>query len=203
VAEPGVPRTGWRSDVGGRSFGPVLYRRWRWALRSRFAGRGCKPPQAASVKSRGGERCGKGGQSVRQVWIEKASESEPSLTCRNAEDGIKTEGHGSPRDELGGYLSTAQVVPGMEVARARFRLRYGTWEPVAPMLSAVQWTYRVRWPREGGPQAAITGRGRVPMRGTGTDRIVVAVMLGNASGAKEADCPGSFDGQPPSGGRSR
>jgi hypothetical protein len=173
----------------------VLYQRWGWALRSRCAGRGCKPPQAASVKSRGGERCGKGGQSVRQVWIEKASESEPSLTCRNAMIGIKTGGLGSPRDESGGYLSTAQVVPGMEVARARFRLWYGTWEPVAPIASAVHWTSLVPRSREGGPQAAVTARGRVPMRGTGTDRLVVAVRLGNASGAKKADHPGLFGGQ--------
>jgi hypothetical protein len=29
--------------------------------------------------------------------------------------------------------------------------------------------------REGGPRAAETARGRVPMRGTGTDRLVVAM----------------------------
>jgi putative transposase len=39
----------------------VLYRRWRMALRSQPAGAGFKPPQAAGVKSPGGERCGKGG----------------------------------------------------------------------------------------------------------------------------------------------
>jgi transposase InsO family protein len=39
----------------------VLYRRWRMALRSQPAGAGFKPPQAAGVKSLGGERCGKGG----------------------------------------------------------------------------------------------------------------------------------------------
>jgi len=39
----------------------VLYRRWRMTLRSRPAGAGFKPPQAAGVKSPGGERCGKGG----------------------------------------------------------------------------------------------------------------------------------------------
>jgi hypothetical protein len=30
-------------------------------------------------------------------------------------------------------------------------------------------------PREGGPQAARTASGRVPMRGTGADRLVVAM----------------------------
>jgi putative transposase len=39
----------------------LLYRRWRMTLRSRPAGAGSKPPQAAGVKSPGGERCGKGG----------------------------------------------------------------------------------------------------------------------------------------------
>jgi transposase InsO family protein len=39
----------------------MLYRRWRKTLRSRPAGAGSKPPQAAGVKSPGSERCGKGG----------------------------------------------------------------------------------------------------------------------------------------------
>jgi putative transposase len=48
----------------------VLYRRWRMALRSQPAGAGFKPPQAAGVKSPGGERCGKGGSnSVR--WVSR------------------------------------------------------------------------------------------------------------------------------------
>jgi putative transposase len=37
----------------------MLYRRWRKILRSRPAGAGSKPPQAAGVKSPGSERCGK------------------------------------------------------------------------------------------------------------------------------------------------
>jgi hypothetical protein len=40
------------------------------------------------------------------------------------------------------------------------------------------------------------------MRGTGADRLVVAVKPGNAGGATGAGHPGSFGGQPPSGGRS-
>ncbi len=34
-----------------------------------------------------------------------------------------------------------------------------------------------RWSREGEPQAAITASGRVPMRGTGADRLVVAMKV--------------------------
>src|SRR6266851_8374559 len=42
----------------------------------------CQPPQAASVKSRGGERCGKVAQTVRQAEARKANASEPPRTCR-------------------------------------------------------------------------------------------------------------------------
>jgi hypothetical protein len=93
------------------------------------------------------------------VRTEKASESEPSLTCRNAKNGVGTGGHGSPRDERGGYLSTAHVAPGMEVARARFRLWHGTWEPVVSLLTAVHWTVMVPRLRQGDPQVAATTRG--------------------------------------------
>jgi hypothetical protein len=77
------------------------------------------------------------------------------------------------RDGSGGCLLTGQVVSGIEVARARFRLRCGTWEPLASMCSAACWSGR----RKGEPQAAETARGRVPMRGRGADRLVVAVKV--------------------------
>ena len=42
-----------------------------------------------------------------------------------------------PRDELGGCLYVlARWVSGAEVARSRFRLRCGTWEPLAAMCPA-------------------------------------------------------------------
>lgn len=100
------------------------------------------------------------------------------------------------RDEPGGDLLTAQVVSGMEAARAQFRLWHGTWEPVAPIPTAVHWTDLVPRLREGGPQAAGTARGRVPRRGTGTDRPVVAMRPGNAGGAKGPGHPGVVGGQP-------
>jgi len=67
----------------------------------------------------------------------------------------------------------ARWLSGAEVARARFRLRCGTWEPLAPMGLVVCWSGR----REGEPQAAESARGRVPMRGSGADRLVVAVKV--------------------------
>ena len=172
-------------------------------LRARRAGGEPKPPQAAPAKSRGGERCGHGAPRARQVRAEKASESEPLMTCRKRIDDIKTEGESFLRDEPGGNLPTAQAVSGIKAARAQLRLWCGTCEPVAPSPTAVHWTTTVPRPREGGPQAAGTARGRVPRRGTGTDRPVVAMRPGNAGGAKGTGRPGSLAGQPSLGGRSR
>ena len=129
---------------------------------------------------------------IRQVRTEKANVSEPLLKCRKRSDDIRTGVQLLPRDESGGYLSTALVVSGMKVARARFRLQCGTWERLAPIESVVCWTGR----REGEPQAAETARGGVPMRGRRADHPVVAVMPGNAGGAKGMGCPGSFVDQP-------
>lgn len=65
------------------------------------------------------------------MWTGKASESKPAVKCRNALDDIETGQEGLARDEPGGYLSTAQVVSGTELARVRSGLWHGTWEPVA------------------------------------------------------------------------
>ncbi len=54
-----VTRTQGGIDVEDRTRQAVLCQRWRKALRDRPAGGGPKPPQAAPVKSRSGERCGK------------------------------------------------------------------------------------------------------------------------------------------------
>src|SRR6266849_4621055 len=75
-------------------------------------------------------------------------------------------------------------------------------QPVASN-AAVGLGERPARPSKGESQAAETARGRVPRRGTGTDRRVVATKPGNAGGAKAAGCSGSFGGQPPRGGRSR
>ena len=129
---------------------------------------------------------------MRQVGTEKANVSEPLLKCRKRIDGIETGVQLLPRDEPGGYLSTALVVSGIKVARARFRLRCGTWERLAPIRSAGCWTGR----REEAPQAAETVRGGVPTRGRRADRLVVAPKPGNAGGVKGAGRPGSLDDQP-------
>lgn len=75
---------------------------------------------------------------------------------------------------LVGSCIPGQVVPGIKVARARFWRWCGTWEPLATMLSPV--TLKAVGDK-GEPQVAETARGRVPMRGRGTDRLVVVMKL--------------------------
>jgi hypothetical protein len=53
------------------------------------------------------------------------------MTGRKRIDGIESGIESLSRDEPGGNLPTAQAVPGLKVARARFRLWHGTCEPVS------------------------------------------------------------------------
>ena len=110
--------------------------------------------------------------SARQVGTAKASGSEPLMTCRNSLVDIETGVELLPRDEPGGYLSTA-----LAVARHR-----GGASPVqalarnvgTPRRDGAGWRVDAGW-REGEPRAAETVRGRVLMRGRGTDRLVVVM----------------------------
>jgi hypothetical protein len=167
-------------------------------LCGRPAGGGCKPPQAAPVKSWSGERCGKGAlMSVSGVDYEGERKRTIDEVSKAIYGDIKTGVGFLPRDESGGCLSTGQVVSGMKVARAWSGLLCGTWEPVALRLWAASGAVLARgcsW--TGDPQAAGTVRGRVPMWGTGADRPVVVVKPGNAGGAKGTGRPGLLAGQP-------
>jgi len=145
------------------------------ALRGRRAGGGRKPPRAAAVKSRGGERRGK-------VALDAAGVDHEGERKRTTEDvskdlgDVETGDALEPRDEPGGCLSIGQAVSGIEVARAWFGLLCGTCEPVAPRRRSAHWTIgslRPQSQRE--PQVAETARGRVVMRGTGADLTVVAM----------------------------
>ena len=73
----------------------------------------------------------------------KASESEPLKTRRKVLDDIKTRLCALAWDEPGGDLFTAQAVSGVEVARARVRLLYGTWEPVVSRETG-SWSFDLR-----------------------------------------------------------
>ncbi len=66
---------------------------------------------------------------VRQVWITKASVSEPLMKRRKEMDGIETRASFVSWDESGGCLLIGQAVSGVEVARAWSGLSCGTCEP--------------------------------------------------------------------------
>ena len=56
------------------------------------------------------------------------------MTCRKHRDDVKTGVESLLRDQRGGDPLTARVASGIKVARVRFWLERGTWEPVASML---------------------------------------------------------------------
>jgi hypothetical protein len=98
---------------------------------------------------------GKSRRRARQVWITKASASEPLMTCRNRTGDIETGDALWLRDEPGGCLSIGQAVSGMEVARAWSGLLRGTCEPVVPRPRAASGAVLAHgrlWKRD--PQAA-------------------------------------------------
>ena len=131
------------------------------------------------------------------MWVKKASVSDPLMTCRNHLDEIETGSGGPARDEPGGCLLIGQVVSGMEVARAWPGLWCGTCEPVVPRSRAASGAV---WACgrfvEARTSSSRTARGRVVMRGTGADHLVVAVTPGNAGRATGMGHPGLFGGQP-------
>jgi hypothetical protein len=168
------------------------------ALRGRCAGGGRKPPRAAAVKSRGGERRGKSRAFERgRCGSRRRAQAIPLMKRRKQIGDIETRVSFVSWDESGGCLLIGQAVSGVEVARAWSGLSCGTCEPVS------RWGGRPverLWPAAGclerEPQAAESVRGSVAMRGAGADRLVVAVKPGNAGGAKGTGRPDSVGGQP-------
>jgi hypothetical protein len=77
---------------------------------------------------------GKGEARPRQVRNRETNVSEPLMTCRKRRDDVKTRGESLTWDKSGGNLLTARTASGMKAARTCFRLPWGTWEPVAPMI---------------------------------------------------------------------
>ena len=111
----------------------MLCKRWRQVLRSPPSGAGSNPPQTATVKSRGGERCGKGGTRTRQVWLRETSESKPPMTCRKRIDDVETGEMSLPRDKSGRWPDCGPDGIRHEGGVTWVWLMHGTWEPVAPM----------------------------------------------------------------------
>jgi hypothetical protein len=106
----------------------------------------------------------KGGSKTRQVWSGEASESEPSMTCRNSIGDVKTGGAIFFRDQFGG---------GPEVCPSGIRHVGG-----AKPDQALVWNVRTCRPdAKGDVQVANTTRTRVPIRGTGAEQFVVGLKV--------------------------
>ncbi len=106
----------------------------------------------------------KGGARTRQVWSGEASESKPSMTCRNSIGDVKTGGAIFSRDQLGG---------GPEACPSGIRHVGG-----AKPDQALVWNVRTCCPdAKGDVRAAETVRISVPKRGTGAEQFVVGTKV--------------------------
>ena len=94
----------------------------------------------------------------------KANESKPLMTCRNLLDDIKTRFVILAWDKSGGSLLTAQMVSGMEVARAWVRLLHGTWEPVV-LRDGQPVAFGLRLAVSGKVSSGRNRKGRIPVAG--------------------------------------
>jgi hypothetical protein len=118
------------------------------------------------------------------VCDEKTNVCEPLLTHRNKQrrhrnrtvwggPGQRRAFRGAPsageRPACG--LGGARCIGGVSSSQALVRNRR-TCRPDSDDRKCVRFA---RWSREGGPQAVMAVSGRVPMRGTGADRFVVAM----------------------------
>ena len=77
---------------------------------------------------------GKGGARPCQIRTVESNANKPLMTCRKRRDDVKTGRESLARDKSGSNLLTGQMASGIKVARTRFRLLCGTWEPVTPMI---------------------------------------------------------------------
>ncbi len=106
----------------------------------------------------------KGGSKSRQVWSGEASESEPSMTCRNSIGDVKTGGAIFFRDQFGS---------GPEACPSGIRHVGG-----AKPDQALVWNVRTCRPdAKGDVQVANTTRTRVPRRDTGAEQFVVGLKV--------------------------
>jgi hypothetical protein len=170
---------------GGRSSGVAL------------AGGGFKPPQAASVKSRGGERCGKR-RAVSVSGVGQEGERKRT-TVEVSKRSLMTSKPGS--SVCSGMSQAATCVLAWWCPACRWRelglgsgVERGNLSPryvdrsLGVTLPPGRERERSKWWKPRGVEYWL--------RGTGADRLVVVVKPGNAGGAKGTACPGLVGGQP-------
>ena len=145
-------------------------------------------PGAAWVKSPGGERPGKRcNRGLHQVRTRKTSVSEPPLKCRKRRDVIESRLQSLVCDkvwELPVYCPNGD--------------RHERWREPGLGFCAERGNLSPRC--KGRTSSGRPTRGRVPMRGTGADRLVVVMRPCNGGGAKGSDRSALIVGQPAMGG---
>lgn len=141
---------------------------------------------AVSCRSRAGvgSDCGEGPQSAGQVCDEKTNVSEPLMTHREKQRWHRNRGWlVAPGQRRAAGTSVAGERPACGPGDARCKGGVSSSQALAGNRRTcrldtdgqLKWVRSAPWSQEGGPQPAETGRGRVPMRGTGADRLVVAM----------------------------
>jgi len=141
---------------------------------------------AVSCRSRAGvgSDCGKGPQPAGQVCDEKTNVSEPLLTHREKRNRHRNRGRlSTPGQRHSAGVSSARRRPACSPGGARCKGGVSSLQALVRNRRTCRldsdgqskWVRVAPWSREGGPRGAETPRGRVPIRGTGADRLVVAM----------------------------
>ena len=149
---------------------------------------GLKPPQAAVVKSHGGERWGK------RLGETESGECQEDERKRTTEDMSKRDSDDVKTRVINGILGRVR----RETAYCSGGVRHGGG---VSLTQAFVWNVGTcRLDAKGKPQAGRHVRGKVLMRGTGTEQPVVARKSVKADGAKGLRHPVLEIGQPEMGG---
>jgi hypothetical protein len=142
---------------------------------------------AVSCRSRAGvgSDCGKGPQPAGQVCDEKTNMCKPLLTHRKHPKLVSKPGAGEPSGTKTRHsgVSSARRRPACWPGDTRCKGGVSSsqalaWNSRTCRLDSdgqLKWVWLAPWSREGGPQAAETVSGRVPKRGTGAGRLVLAM----------------------------
>ena len=141
---------------------------------------------AVSCRSRAGvgSDCGKGPQSTGQVCDEKTNVSEPLMTHREKQQWHRNRGRltvSGQRHEV--RVPSIRELPVCGPDGVRCKGGVSSSQALAGNRRTccldtggqLKWARSARWPQEGGLRSGETGRSRVPMRGTGADRLAVAM----------------------------
>ncbi len=133
-------------------------------------------PKVMGIKSACGERLGKRWNKIHQVCAEKMNESEPLMKHRKCKEVIETKLLALAWDriwEVPVYCPSGGRCTGGMSSVTGFYREHGNLSSRC----------------KGRSSSGRTTRGRVPMRGTGADQLVVVMKSSNADGAKGLNHP--------------